>query len=81
MQTPAFQNHFMTIKETSAYLGGTPIPTIRQWVTQRRLTSYKAGKARLFKKEDIDAFMAQYVRKSVNQLTQEIAQQQLKLKD
>lgn len=73
-------NRYMTIRDTSAYLGGTPIPTIRQWVTQRRLTSYKAGKARLFKLEDIDAFMAQNARKSNDQLTQEIAQQQQKLK-
>gem|GEM_PF-5017647 len=52
-------------------MGDTSISTIRQWVAERRLTSYKVGKCLLFRLEDIDDFMTRYVRKSIQRIQQE----------
>lgn len=70
---------FYNTTQASKYLGNTPPSSIRQYTAQRRLPCYKPGKIVLYRKSDLDAFVQASLRKSIEQLNQELEQKRQEL--
>lgn len=66
------------VVNASVYLC-TPVPTLRQYTAERRITSYKPGKKVLYRKSDLDAFVLVSRRASIEQLNQELEQRRQEL--
>jgi len=47
---------FLLIEEVARELRAS-LPTVRNWIRLGKLTSYKIGKRRLIKKEDLEEFL------------------------
>jgi len=58
------EKQFITIKEISTVID-VSVPTINRWIRNNYIPSYKIGKRRLFKKEEIDNWIEGH--KYVNQ--------------
>lgn len=52
------ESEFLTVQEVAARLR-VSVSTVRHWVLDKRLESYRVGGRRLFKREDIDKFIEQ----------------------
>lgn len=74
-----FPDRYLSFEEARHYLGNVKASTLREWTRNRRLTSYKPGKELRYLLSDLVAFMAQHVRKSHDQLTQELEQKRHEL--
>jgi excisionase family DNA binding protein len=75
----AFHERFMTFEEARVYLGNVKASTLRQWIAERRLPSYKPGKEVKFLKHELDKFMLNHCRRSNEQLAEGIAERQQEL--
>lgn len=65
-------NAFLSFEEARQYLGNVKASTLRQWTSERRITSYKPGKSVMYRHSDLDTFMVQCVRRSNEQLNQDL---------
>ena len=74
--TQAFQDPYLNFEQTREYLGGIPASTLRQYTSERRITSYRPGKLVLYKQSDIDAFMTKCIKRSHDRIHEELEQKQ-----
>ena len=65
---------YMNIDEAMEYLGGMPRSTLRQLTKERKLLSSKVGKRVLYIKSNLDGYVTANLRKTNEQLDQELAQ-------
>ena len=72
-------DHYYNTTQASIYLGNTPPSSIRQYTAQRRLPCFKPGKIVLYRKSDLDTFVQASLRKSIEQLNQELEQKRQEL--
>lgn len=74
-------HRYVSFARAQELLGDIKASTLREWVRNRRITSYKPGKELRFLLTDLHAFMAQHVRKSYAHLEQEIMVRQQELRN
>lgn len=67
-------DHYLNFNETREYLGHIPASTLREWTSNRLITSYKPGKKVYYLKSEIDAFMNKHCKRSHDRLETEMAQ-------
>ena len=66
---PISAHEFLFVEEV-AQLCRAPVGTVRGWLRERRLPSFRLGRRRLVRREDLDHFLREAVERDARQIAE-----------